>query len=154
MDRRTFLRWIGLGWVSSSVAVAIAACSNVNENAIAPSPTPDTDDSSAARNDGFVEVGNLSKLDEAGQVFRQGIFGHSVLVVRDPTNAATLYAFEPVCTHQGCVVSWRSATEQIFCACHGSTFNPNGTVAKGPANQGLKAYEVKVESNSIFVKVN
>jgi Rieske Fe-S protein len=54
---------------------------------------------------------------------------------------AGVYAISTVCTHLGCIVK---ASEKGFdCPCHGSKFNKDGSVVKGPAPKGLPWLEVK-----------
>ena len=150
MERRAFLKWVGVGGLASSLPVAIAACGN-----IAASPTPKNIDlnSSSGQNSGYVKVGSVKVLNTTGRL-RKKTSGNTVLVVRDPNTADTLYAFEPICTHQGCEVNWRDREQNIFCSCHGSTFNADGSVIRGPASRPLKQYPVKVDGDAILVKMS
>jgi cytochrome b6-f complex iron-sulfur subunit len=64
--------------------------------------------------------------------------GRSVAVYKD---ANSVYAVSTVCTHLGCIVK---TTENGFdCPCHGSKFNKDGSVVKGPAPSALPWLEVK-----------
>ncbi len=47
-----------------------------------------------------------------------------------------LYALSAICTHLGCVVA-RQENGSFFCPCHGSRFDAQGKVVKGPAPKGL-----------------
>jgi len=38
-----------------------------------------------------------------------------------------------VCTHLGCVVPWNQAEKKFICPCHGSQYNDQGRVVRGPA---------------------
>ncbi len=152
MDRRTFLTWVGVSWVASSLPVALAACSNQTSEPVAPAANTETSKVSS-RGDGFIEAGTIQDLNKTGRLLQKQPSDKSVLVVQDPTAPKTLHAFEAVCTHQGCEVDWRADEQHIFCPCHGSTFNPDGTVLHGPAARPLKRYETKVEGNTVLVKL-
>ena len=47
------------------------------------------------------------------------------------------YALSAVCTHLGCLSTWKADTGEIVCPCHGSTFRRDGTVTSGPAPEPL-----------------
>ena len=49
-----------------------------------------------------------------------------------------------VCTHLGCTVQWTAERDRWECPCHGSIFNRNGKVVKGPARNPLPWYEVSL----------
>jgi Rieske Fe-S protein len=58
-------------------------------------------------------------------------------------------AVSPVCTHRGCTVELQD--EHLVCPCHGSTYDRNGTVLRGPAEQPLRRYRVRVQSGVIEI---
>jgi Rieske Fe-S protein len=58
--------------------------------------------------------------------------------------------FSSTCTHKGCTVD-KIADGTIDCPCHGSKFNLDGTVAKGPADKPLEAQVVTVQGDSIVL---
>lgn len=51
-------------------------------------------------------------------------------------------AFSLKCTHLGCTVGWNGEARSFDCPCHGSRFEIDGAVKKGPAKQPLTAYAV------------
>lgn len=59
--------------------------------------------------------------------------GHRVWIFRD---ADGLYAVSAVCPHLGCMVD-RQDDGRFHCPCHGSVFDPQGEVTKGPATAPL-----------------
>ncbi len=64
--------------------------------------------------------------------------GRSVAIFK---GADGVYALSRVCTHLGCIIN---PTEKGFdCPCHGSKFNKDGSVARGPAPKALPWLEVK-----------
>jgi Rieske Fe-S protein len=50
-------------------------------------------------------------------------------------------ALSPVCTHQGCIVDVQGAA--LVCPCHGSTYDRQGRVVRGPAERALTSYPVR-----------
>jgi len=49
-------------------------------------------------------------------------------------------ALSPICTHRGCTVEVSGA--RLVCPCHGSTYDREGRVLKGPAEDPLQYYRV------------
>lgn len=64
--------------------------------------------------------------------------GRAVAVFRD---AEGVHAISTVCTHLGCIV--KPNEEGFECPCHGSRFDHEGGVVKGPAPQALPWLQVK-----------
>ncbi|KAJ6696636.1 hypothetical protein OIU85_003029 [Salix viminalis] len=58
------------------------------------------------------------------------------LVVEKDRILAT-YGINAVCTHLGCVVPWNQAEKKFICPCHGSQYNDQGRVVRGPAPLSL-----------------
>lgn len=52
-----------------------------------------------------------------------------------------IYALSLVCTHLGCTVTVSSA--ELACPCHGSIFDRQGRVVKGPADKALRRLVVE-----------
>jgi len=55
------------------------------------------------------------------------------------------------CTHLGCTFPWNGMDEQFQCPCHGSRYDAEGRVVRGPANRPLKLVNVELEGDWIFV---
>jgi cytochrome b6-f complex iron-sulfur subunit len=147
MDRRTFLSWVSLGALASSLPVAIAACSS-EKTVTGTSPSPEA----ASRSDGFTAVGSLKDLEQAGFFQDKKFAAGPLLVVYDPADKTKLIAVNSTCTHKGCAVDWSSASKEFVCPCHGSKFKPDGSVANGPADKPLVKFTVKTEGDSVLVK--
>ncbi len=148
MKRRDFMNWIGVGAIATSLPVAIAACTPGADEAATSEATapPETDSGSA---DGFVALGTTAELEAQGSLTSEDAFSEPVVVIQDPADPAALIALSAKCTHAGCTVVWQ---EDLFaCPCHGSKFNPDGTVATGPADAPLAKYTAKVEGDSVMV---
>jgi Rieske Fe-S protein len=73
--------------------------------------------------------------------------GDEAVVLTQPS-PGKFNCFSAVCTHAGCSVS-EVVGAAIICPCHGSSFNLDGTVAKGPATRPLDAKNIAVAEGSI-----
>jgi cytochrome b6-f complex iron-sulfur subunit len=149
MERRDFLGWMGIGWLASCLPVAIAACtpqaSQTTESASSPANTP------APAPGGFQTIGTVAELDQKGFLLNEKGFAQPVAVVRDASGNPS--AVNPTCTHSGCTVAWKAEQKAFVCPCHDANFAPDGKVQKAPATKDLSTYEVKIEGDSVLVKL-
>ena len=83
----------------------------------------------------------------AGQAFVPP--GRSVALFRD---AEGVHAISTICTHLGCIV--KPLAEGFECPCHGSRFEADGAVTKGPAPQPLPWLDVVVSGSNVYVDEN
>lgn len=60
-----------------------------------------------------------------------------------------LYAVSLLCTHLGCLVTVNA--DRIACPCHGSEFDLQGNVIKGPADRPLRRFQVEERDGMIEV---
>ena len=75
-------------------------------------------------------------------------------VTGDPTwilqlAAGQYTAYDAVCPHQGCPVTFVSPSDGFHCPCHGSTFAADGSLVSGPATSGLHAIPIRVDGTEI-----
>lgn len=63
----------------------------------------------------------------------QGLRGDPTYLVVEQDKTLATYGINAVCTHLGCVVPWNSAENKFICPCHGSQYNNQGRVVRGPA---------------------
>ena len=147
MDRRTFVSWVGLGWIASCLPIAIAACSSNQKTTTQSSPSLEPPQA-----DGFQKVGTIADLDKDGQIFAKEFVGGAVIVVRDPSKPNTVSAVSPTCTHKGCIIEWKADQKQFVCPCHSAKFSPTGQVVEAPAERPLKVFTAKIENDSVLVK--
>ncbi len=155
MKRRSFLGWVGVGAIASSLPMTIAACSDTSQS-------QSTDNTSAtetaetaetvATADGFEPVGNLEELNDKGFLINK-VSDNEVIVIRNPESPETLIALNALCTHKACTVDWQSEDSEFSCGCHGSKFAIDGKAIQGPATAPLANYQAKIEGAEVLVKV-
>jgi Rieske Fe-S protein len=117
-------------------AIALSACTTYGKTPatpVAPPPVGGTPEGLAKTAD--VPVGSGV------------IVGDIVLTQPSP---GVFKGFSAVCTHAGCSVA-KIANGTIDCPCHGSKFNLDGTVAKGPASRSLESKPISVQGDSIIL---
>ena len=70
------------------------------------------------------------------------------------TTGSSYFALSRICTHQGCTVNLpgSGAPSILPCPCHGSQYNLNGSVARGPAPQALQSWPVTL--NNAVLEIN
>jgi Rieske Fe-S protein len=69
------------------------------------------------------------------------------------TSEGKLKAISGVCTHQGCIVRWQGADHPLLCPCHGSEFDLNGKVKKGPATLPLPTYAARKQGDDAIISL-
>jgi nitrite reductase/ring-hydroxylating ferredoxin subunit len=107
----------------------------------------------SSRSIAFTEEGSLIAIpvsafaDRTTAVLRPKSLMDPVLVVKG--SSGNYRAFQMKCTHKGQPVAL--AGEAIVCDAHGSRFDLEGRVTKGPAKAGLKEYPVTTEDGVLRV---
>ena len=59
----------------------------------------------------------------------------------------TVAAISILCTHVCCQCQYDNSTTDLYCPCHGSVFDQNGNVLRGPAATNLPSVQLKVDSS-------
>ena len=68
------------------------------------------------------------------------------------SNESTVVALDDRCTHLGCRQKWDAERGLFQCPCHGSEFDLEGNVTRGPATRALPRLALtKVESNKVLL---
>lgn len=82
-----------------------------------------------------------------------GILEPPLLLIRE--SADQIRALDATCTHAGCTVGlYNSAAGHVQCPCHGSRFDSQGRVLRGPAEEPLAAFEATLEAGgSVTVRL-
>ena len=143
-SRREFLKALTEGLAGIAIIGFVAPV--INSCSSATSPGSDV----AAFN---ITV-NVSSLTADNQGLRTNTpDGHSLLIVR---HGATSYGtLLMVCTHQNCTGNdIQQSGTVIDCHCHGSQFDLNGIVTRGPASRNLTTYSTTFNATPKTVTIH
>jgi Rieske Fe-S protein len=80
--------------------------------------------------------------------------GYASMLLKQSDGSLT--ALSMLCTHVCCQCQYVNSSSEIACPCHGSLFDLNGNVLRGPAATKLPSIQLSIDSNgNIFpVKLN
>jgi Rieske Fe-S protein len=97
----------------------------------------------------FAQFPKLQTVGGAAVVDVSGSF--PLVVVRTAADAAS--ALSATCTHQGCIMSYEPAGQDIHCDCHNANFSLTGAVQRGPTDIPLPTYAATIGSDAITVQI-
>ncbi|RLM80093.1 cytochrome b6-f complex iron-sulfur subunit [Panicum miliaceum] len=103
------------------------------------------------------KLGNDIKVEEWLQThgpndrtLAQGLKGDPTYLVVEQDKTLATYGINAVCTHLGCVVPWNGAENKFICPCHGSQYNNQGKVVRGPAPLSLALVHADVDDGKVL----
>ena len=148
MGRRQFMNFLTFG---SATGIALGALYPVVRYFIPPS-TGGTGGGVAAKD----ALGNSVKLSSflaeqnvGDRVLVQGLKGDPTYLIVNSKEAIADYGLNAVCTRLGCVVPWNASANKFICPCHGSQYNNEGKVVRGPAPLSLALAHVSVDDDNV-----
>lgn len=90
----------------------------------------------------------LARADGAIKVLPEGMTDPIVVLAR---GNGEFGALSPICTHRGCTVDVQA--DRLVCPCHGSTYDRDGRVLKGPAQRPLARFPVTRAGGELVIEV-
>jgi thiosulfate dehydrogenase (quinone) large subunit len=94
------------------------------------------------------KIGALADLQSQGSLaFQDPASGDPAVAVA--LSGGSVVAFDALCTHAGCTVTYDSGQRLLVCPCHGAQFDPahGAAVVAGPAPTPLPSIKVQVGSD-------
>jgi len=82
----------------------------------------------------------------------QGLRGDATYLILDDAKNLATFGLNAVCTHLGCVVPWNKAENKFMCPCHGSQYNKEGKVVRGPAPLSLALVHTEEVDGKVILK--
>ncbi|CAM8952936.1 unnamed protein product [Rhodiola kirilowii] len=80
----------------------------------------------------------------------QGLKGDPTYLVVESDKTLATYGINAVCTHLGCVVPFNKAENKFICPCHGSQYNNQGRVVRGPAPLSLALAHADIDDGKVI----
>ena len=142
MTRRKFLKQSGTGIISSILAIySGAGCALTKTYRV------------TLKNGKFVAaIQQYPELLHAGGGIILEPEGMQEPIVVVNIDGTTFSAVSAVCAHMGCTVGVKK--NFLLCPCHGSTYDLNGNVVRGPAARSLKKFQTEVKNGNITIIIN
>jgi len=80
----------------------------------------------------------------------QGLKGDPYYII-STADGVKDFALNSICTHLGCVVPWSKSANRFCCPCHGSQYDENGKVVRGPAPLSLALAHLETTGGKLAV---
>ncbi len=144
LSRRRLLVQLGGASVALVWVLALLPRGRASIQAASSSATPSPAASPIASPAG-TRIGALADLQAQGSlVFQDPTSGDPAVAVA--LDGGSVVAFDAVCTHAGCTVSYDSGAKVLSCPCHGAVFDPahGAAVVSGPAPTPLASIPLQV----------
>jgi cytochrome b6-f complex iron-sulfur subunit len=81
----------------------------------------------------------------------QGLKGDPTYLIITEDKELSSYGLNAVCTHLGCVVPWNGSENKFICPCHGSQYNSEGKMVRGPAPLSLALVHADVSDDKVIL---
>lgn len=91
----------------------------------------------------------LASHQPGDHVLAQGLKGDPTYLIVENDGTLASFGLNAVCTHLGCVVPWNSGEGKFMCPCHGSQYNAEGKVIRGPAPLSLALAHTEVANDRV-----
>jgi cytochrome b6-f complex iron-sulfur subunit len=135
LNRREFISWFWLGWITFSVAGATIG--GLLVRFLFPNVLFEKPSSFRAGLPSDFPMGVDERFKDS----------QSVWMVRTP---AGLFALSTVCTHLGCTPNWLPNESKFKCPCHGSGFRSSGLNFEGPAPRALERFSIGLDDTGVI----
>jgi thiosulfate dehydrogenase [quinone] large subunit len=144
LSRRRLLLQLGGASVALIWVLALLPRTRPSIQSASSSATPAPSATPVASPTG-TRIGALADIQAQGSLtFQAPTSGDPAVAVS--LGGGSVVAFDAVCTHAGCTVTYDSAQKLLTCPCHGATFDPahGAAVTGGPAPTPLAAIALQV----------
>ena len=148
LDRRRLLLQLGGAAVAAVWVLGLVPRLRHTPAAAGSSPATPSASPTAVSSPTGTRVGSLADLQSQGFLnFQDPKSGDPAVAVA--LSGGSVVAFDAVCTHAGCQVSYDGGQKLLACPCHGALFDPahGAAVVSGPAPTPLASIPLQVGSD-------
>ncbi|XP_042477835.1 cytochrome b6-f complex iron-sulfur subunit, chloroplastic [Macadamia integrifolia] len=149
MEKRKLLNWLLLGSISLPTGFMVVPYANF----FVPPGSGGAGGGTIAKD----ALGNDVIADEwvkthgpGDRTLTQGLKGDPTYLIVENDKSLATYGINAVCTHLGCVVPWNAAEGKFICPCHGSQYNYQGKVVRGPAPLSLALAHADIDEGKVL----
>lgn len=149
MSRRQLLNFL----TGSVVAVTAGAAIYPASKFLVPPSEVDADGSIMAKdiNGNIIPASQILTEQPGTRALIAGLAGEPTYLTVQENSTLHPWGIIDNCTHLGCTFPWNPNDNQFQCPCHGSRYDANGKVVRGPAPLPLKLALVDVEGDYIRI---
>ncbi len=137
LNRRSFLRWLGGGWLGALVASLLYP---LLRTVIPPYKEPEE-----------VTLPLTELSDFPPNSVKHFAWGVKPGILQKKEDGS-LQAFVGVCTHLDCNVQYLAAQHKFFCACHEGWYDENGLNIAGPPPRPLRRLIIVEEVDKLIIR--
>jgi Rieske Fe-S protein len=150
--RRSFMTTL----TGTIVALVTRPVSRIAAQEVGP-PVKKTAPTGADSADAHTEASQkvIISLDDAKELRKVGgsetlmVGDHRILFARD--SEETVRAFSPGCTHRQVGLKYDHKNQRLNCPAHGSRFDLDGRVLRGPAKDPLQTYQAELSGDHVIL---
>ena len=143
MNRKDFLKNASAATVLAYFGLSLESCSSDSEDTTPMTGNPNNDQTNEAITFELTESPFSDLQQDGGWLLHPN---ENILLVNV---GGSISAFTSVCTHSGCTRNWTFPSDLFECTCHGSRFDTNGQVVRGPAGSPLARINVSQDGNTV-----
>ena len=146
LSRRDFIKQAS---ALSACACCFGAATLLESCSASSGATSTAADKSIVETPGQISIAKTAFANQSYLKFNSGKFKEAIFVNTNTDGTYTAVLLH--CTHKGCEV--RPSDGKLACPCHGSQFDLDGHVIKGPAKSDLQTFPVTTDDQHVLINV-
>jgi cytochrome b6-f complex iron-sulfur subunit len=149
-ERREFCSAVSKALSLAAVGAAFGGCGGSPAGPSSSAPPLSTINAAVTGNTIRLTIDASSPLAGVGSAAQVQAMAATYLVVR--ISQESFNAMTAICTHEGCTVNGYES-QTFVCPCHGSRYNTNGGVVRGPASSPLRQFATRLDGDVLTITV-